>query len=82
MLSPGSRIDDRYEIIDALGAGGMGAVYRARRLHLCDEVAIKVMQPSPDPDPEDAEPPSGRTVVTFAPTLTGASGCLPRENWV
>ena len=52
MLSPGSRIDDRYEIIDALGAGGMGAVYRARRLHLGDEVAIKVMQPSPNADPE------------------------------
>jgi serine/threonine-protein kinase len=52
VLSPGSRIDDRYEIIDALGAGGMGAVYRARRLHLGDEVAIKVMQPSPDADPE------------------------------
>jgi serine/threonine protein kinase len=52
VLSPGSRIDDRYEIIDALGAGGMGAVYRARRLHLGDEVAIKVMQPSPNADPE------------------------------
>ena len=55
MLSPGSCIDDRYEIIDALGAGGMGAVYRARRLHLGDEVAIKVMQPSPDAAPEARE---------------------------
>lgn len=44
MLSPGSRIDDRYEIIDALGSGGMGAVYRARRVRLGDEVAVKVMQ--------------------------------------
>jgi serine/threonine-protein kinase len=55
VLSPGSRIDDRYEIIDMLGAGGMGAVYRARRLHLGDEVAIKVMQPSPDAAPEARE---------------------------
>jgi serine/threonine protein kinase len=55
MLTPGSRIDDRYEIIDALGAGGMGAVYRARRLRLGDEVAIKVMQATPDAPPESRE---------------------------
>jgi serine/threonine-protein kinase len=54
VLSPGARIDDRYEIIDALGAGGMGAVYRARRLRLGDEVAIKVMQATPDAPPAGA----------------------------
>ena len=51
MLSPGARIDDRYEIIDALGSGGMGHVYRARRFRLGDEVAIKVMQATPDTPP-------------------------------
>ena len=55
MLSPGAKIDDRYEIIAALGAGGMGAVYRARRLHLGDEVAIKVMQANPDAPPESRD---------------------------
>lgn len=55
MLSPGARIDDRYEIIDALGSGGMGHVYRARRLHLGDEVAIKVMQVTPDAPPESRD---------------------------
>lgn len=55
MLSPGSRIDDRYEIIDALGAGGMGAVYRARRVRLGDDVAIKVMQATPDAPPESRD---------------------------
>jgi serine/threonine-protein kinase len=55
VLSPGARIDDRYEIIDALGAGGMGAVYRARRLRLGDEVAIKVMQATSDPAPDARE---------------------------
>ena len=51
MLSPGARIDDRYEIIDALGSGGMGHVYRAHRFRLGDEVAIKVMQATPDTPP-------------------------------
>jgi len=55
VLSPGSKIDDRYEIIDALGSGGMGQVYRARRLHLGDDVAIKVMQPTRDAPPESRE---------------------------
>ncbi|HEX6164547.1 MAG TPA: serine/threonine-protein kinase [Vicinamibacterales bacterium] len=55
MLAPGAKIDDRYEIISALGAGGMGAVYRARRLHLGDEVAIKVMQAKPDTPPESRD---------------------------
>lgn len=55
MLAPGTRIDDRYEIIDTLGSGGMGHVYRARRLRLGDEVAIKVMQPTHDAPPEARE---------------------------
>ncbi|MGH9308086.1 MAG: serine/threonine-protein kinase, partial [Vicinamibacterales bacterium] len=43
MLSPGQILDGRYEIIAPLAEGGMGAVYRARRVLLRDEVAIKVI---------------------------------------
>jgi serine/threonine-protein kinase len=55
VLAPGSKIDDRYEILDALGAGGMGAVYRARRLRLGDDVAIKVMHATPGAPPESRD---------------------------
>jgi len=41
-LSPGARLGS-YEIVAALGAGGMGEVYRARDQRLGREVAIKVL---------------------------------------
>src|SRR5512143_3682010 len=41
-LSPGSRIGP-YEIVSALGAGGMGEVYRAKDSRLGREVAVKVL---------------------------------------
>jgi serine/threonine protein kinase len=44
VLTTGQILDERYEIIAPLAEGGMGAVYRARRTLLGDEVAIKIIR--------------------------------------
>jgi eukaryotic-like serine/threonine-protein kinase len=44
-LSPGVRLGP-YEILDAIGAGGMGEVYRARDSRLGREIALKILPES------------------------------------
>ncbi len=39
----GRLLDSKYQLCERLGAGGMGAVYRAKRTHIGDEVAVKVL---------------------------------------
>jgi serine/threonine protein kinase len=39
----GKVLDAKYELVARLGTGATGTVYRARRLHIGDEVAIKIL---------------------------------------
>jgi eukaryotic-like serine/threonine-protein kinase len=50
-LTPGTRLGP-YEVITALGAGGMGEVYKARDTRLDRSVAIKVLAPDIAGDPD------------------------------
>lgn len=53
LLSPGTVLRERYMIVDCVGQGGMGAVYRATDLRLKGRVcAIKEIRYDPDLPPE------------------------------
>src|SRR6266511_4870902 len=52
-LQPGTRLGN-FEVLDPLGKGGMGEVYRARDTRLGRDVAIKVLPESFARDPARA----------------------------
>jgi eukaryotic-like serine/threonine-protein kinase len=51
-LEPGSVIGNRYEILQLLGQGGMGAVYKARDRELERDVALKLIRSDLARNPE------------------------------
>src|SRR5215468_5647289 len=51
----GRTLDQKYYLESKLGVGGMGTVYRARRLLIGDVVAVKVLQPDQVADPQAVE---------------------------
>jgi serine/threonine protein kinase len=51
----GHVIDGRYRLDARIGLGGMGSVYRATRLLIGDEVAVKILHPDNTADQHAAE---------------------------
>ncbi len=43
--APGLRLEDKYELLDKLGEGGMGEIYRVRHRALGEVRIVKVMRP-------------------------------------
>ena len=45
VLTVGERFANRFEILDVIGSGGMGVVYRAHDRELDETIALKVLRP-------------------------------------
>ncbi len=74
-LAPGTRLGP-YEVLSAVGAGGMGEVYKARDTRLSRTVAIKVL-----PAGLAADPDRRRRFEQEARTATCASSARWASKW-
>lgn len=70
-------IPARYEVIEELGRGGMGIVYRVRDIETCEVVAIKILKPEIAADPAMRE--SLRKEVCLARKVTHKNVCRIHE---
>ena len=52
VLQPGTLLGNRYQVIQILGEGGMGAVYKARDIELDRIIALKVIRPELAANPD------------------------------
>jgi serine/threonine protein kinase len=66
-------IPARYEVIEELGRGGMGIVYKVRDVETCEIVAIKILKPEIAADPSMRE--NLRKEVCLARKVTHKNVC-------
>jgi serine/threonine-protein kinase len=60
-LKPGTTFAGRYQVIEELGHGGMGRVYKVHDTELNEKVALKLLRPEMAADAATVE----RSVVIF-----------------
>lgn len=77
LLGPGSVLASRYQIVDRLGKGGMGTVYRARDTMLDEVVALKVLRADLGGTPEMGE--RFRSEIRLARKVTHRNVCRIHE---
>ncbi|HKV47214.1 MAG TPA: protein kinase [Candidatus Acidoferrales bacterium] len=70
-------IPARYEVIEELGRGGMGIVYKVRDIETCEVIAIKILKPEIAADPAMRE--SLRKEVCLARRVTHKNVCRIHE---
>ena len=54
-LNPGTTFATRYEVMEELGRGGMGVVYRVLDTEINEEVALKLLRPEITANPQTVE---------------------------
>ncbi|HTJ80892.1 MAG TPA: response regulator [Polyangiaceae bacterium] len=43
LLEPGTMLDDKYRLVERIGQGGYGVVFKAKQVHLDRDVAVKIL---------------------------------------
>lgn len=71
--TPGRQADSDYELLRVLGQGGMGLVYQARQTAISRSIALKMMRPGSDHQPQQQNLFLAEAMVT---------GCLDHPNIV
>lgn len=52
LVEPGTLLAGRYEVVDEIGRGGMGIVYRVEHVHTGERLALKVLVGAARTDPQ------------------------------
>ena len=78
-VRPGSVLGDRYEILEPLGSGAMGMVFKARDRKLDDVIALKMLSPAVLADPDNLE--RMKTEIRIARKITHPNVLRTHDLW-